>query len=157
VFVSNRFRIAQLAGEGLTASEIARRLELASPTVDYHLGRLVATAARAAALEPPTAAAQSQVGTRAEVERLLGLGFSRLAIARELGVAKSTVGYHARRLGEPVDERGARRYDWREIQRRHDNRLANLRMLCPNCHAPTDSWGGRNRGPAAVLTRIDHS
>jgi transposase len=60
------------------------------------------------------------VGTRAEVERLLGLGLSRLAIAQELGVAKSTVAYHARRLGEPVDERGARRYDWRAVQRYYD-------------------------------------
>ena len=27
-----------------------------------------------------------------------------------------------------------------------DNRLANLRILCPNCHALTDTWCGRNRG-----------
>jgi 5-methylcytosine-specific restriction endonuclease McrA len=25
-----------------------------------------------------------------------------------------------------------------------DNRLPNLEILCPNCHAQTDSWGGRN-------------
>jgi transposase len=25
-----------------------------------------------------------------------------------------------------------------------DNRLANLALLCPNCHSQTDSWGGRN-------------
>ena len=29
-----------------------------------------------------------------------------------------------------------------------DNRLENLQILCPNCHAQTDSWGGRRR-PAA--------
>lgn len=29
--------------------------------------------------------------------------------------------------------------DWR------DNRLGNLRYLCPNCHAVTDTWCGRNR------------
>jgi hypothetical protein len=27
-----------------------------------------------------------------------------------------------------------------------DNRLENLRLLCPNCHSQTDTWGGRNRG-----------
>ena len=27
-----------------------------------------------------------------------------------------------------------------------DNRLENLALLCPNCHAQTDTWGGRNRG-----------
>ena len=26
-----------------------------------------------------------------------------------------------------------------------DNRLENLALLCPNCHAQTDTWGGRNR------------
>lgn len=32
-----------------------------------------------------------------------------------------------------------------------DNRLENLQILCPNCHAQTDSWGGRNRGAALKL------
>ena len=27
-----------------------------------------------------------------------------------------------------------------------DNRLENLRMLCPNCHSLTDTYGARNRG-----------
>jgi 5-methylcytosine-specific restriction endonuclease McrA len=26
-----------------------------------------------------------------------------------------------------------------------DNRLANLQLLCPNCHSQTDTWGARNR------------
>ena len=26
-----------------------------------------------------------------------------------------------------------------------DNRLENLRLLCPNCHSQTDTWGGRNK------------
>jgi hypothetical protein len=29
---------------------------------------------------------------------------------------------------------------------RTDNRLENLRLLCPNCHAQTETWCGRNRG-----------
>lgn len=29
---------------------------------------------------------------------------------------------------------------------RRDNRLENLRILCPNCHAQTDTWCGRNMG-----------
>ena len=28
--------------------------------------------------------------------------------------------------------------------RRTDNRLINLRILCPNCHAQTPNYGGRN-------------
>jgi len=26
-----------------------------------------------------------------------------------------------------------------------DNRIENLRLLCPNCHSQTDTWGGRNK------------
>jgi 5-methylcytosine-specific restriction endonuclease McrA len=34
---------------------------------------------------------------------------------------------------------------------KHDNRLENLRMLCPNCHSQTPTYGGRNlRRPAAA-------
>jgi 5-methylcytosine-specific restriction endonuclease McrA len=29
--------------------------------------------------------------------------------------------------------------------KRNDHRLENLRMLCPNCHSQTDTYGGRNR------------
>lgn len=27
----------------------------------------------------------------------------------------------------------------------HDNRLQNLRLLCPNCHSPSENFAGRNR------------
>ncbi|HWF50270.1 MAG TPA: HNH endonuclease [Solirubrobacteraceae bacterium] len=27
---------------------------------------------------------------------------------------------------------------------RHDNRLENLMLLCPNCHSRTDTYAGRN-------------
>jgi Zn finger protein HypA/HybF involved in hydrogenase expression len=32
---------------------------------------------------------------------------------------------------------------------RHDNRLENLRLLCPNCHSQTENFSGRNRRAAA--------
>jgi helix-turn-helix protein/HNH endonuclease len=35
---------------------------------------------------------------------------------------------------------------------RHDNRLENLALLCPNCHSQTDSWGGKNA--AEALARL---
>ncbi len=170
---------------------------------------------------------------------------SRTEIARELGIAKATVSYHARRLNREIDVRCARRYDWALIQAyydeghsvrecmaafgfssaswfdavrrgavearpsgtpieqlltagtyrgryhlkarligeglkqnrcercgitqwrgqsltlalhhingvRDDNRLANLEILCPNCHSQTDTFAGRNgRGRDAAKT-----
>jgi 5-methylcytosine-specific restriction endonuclease McrA len=35
---------------------------------------------------------------------------------------------------------------------RHDNRLENLALLCPNCHSQTHTWGGRNVGATATAT-----
>lgn len=29
---------------------------------------------------------------------------------------------------------------------KHDNRLFNLRVICPNCHATTDTYRGKNIG-----------
>ena len=175
--------------------------------------------------------------TRDAVARLRAAGLTQAAIARELGLTKSTVAYHFRMLGSTPDARFSRRYDWEAIQaaydeglsysecaarfgfnsatwyqavargdvkprprampleellvpnrpqtnRSHlklrllaaglkenrcercgltewdgrplnmqlhhvngqgqDNRLENILFLCPNCHAQTETWGGRN-------------
>ena len=34
-----------------------------------------------------------------------------------------------------------------------DNRLSNLRLLCPNCHSQTDTFSGRN----IKIKKIDNS
>jgi 5-methylcytosine-specific restriction endonuclease McrA len=60
------------------------------------------------------------VRTREHVARLLDEGHSQNEIARRLGIAKSTVAYHARNLGREPDERCNRRYDWAEVQRYYD-------------------------------------
>jgi hypothetical protein len=36
--------------------------------------------------------------------------------------------------------------------KRDDNRLSNLRLLCPNCHAQTDNYRGRNIGVSQRLS-----
>lgn len=33
-----------------------------------------------------------------------------------------------------------------------DNRLENLRLLCPNCHSQTENYGGRNVGRSQAVT-----
>jgi hypothetical protein len=58
--------------------------------------------------------------TRELVALLLREGLTRLEVARALGVSKSTVVYHARRLDLSIDEKCNRRYDWAEVQRYHD-------------------------------------
>ena len=239
--------IEDLSEAGLSASEIARRLGIAAPTVAYHLARR-ATRDAGHVKQPVSRAgvddtARTTVGTRDKVATLLSRGLSRAAVARELSLSKSTVSYHARRLGAPVDERGARRYDWTLVQRfydrghsvrecqsrfgfsrqswsaavargaivarphglpltallvdgvyrgrhnlkirlvrsgvkrnecetcglsqwrgrplnvalhhvngdRDDNRLENLRLLCPNCHSQTDNFAGRKNGATEAV------
>ncbi|MGH2946359.1 MAG: helix-turn-helix domain-containing protein [Solirubrobacteraceae bacterium] len=61
------------------------------------------------------------MSTRLAVAALLAQGLSGGQIARELGIARSTVAYHFRRLGRPIDERAGRRYDWHEVQRFYDD------------------------------------
>jgi DNA-binding CsgD family transcriptional regulator/5-methylcytosine-specific restriction endonuclease McrA len=98
---------------------IARLLGLAEPTVSYHVGRL-----RTEHVGAPKSSiiphARLKVQTRELVAELLNQGLSQGEVARRLGLGKPTVSYHARRLGKPVDERGARRYDWAAVQRYYD-------------------------------------
>jgi hypothetical protein len=58
--------------------------------------------------------------TRDDVHELLQQGLSRKEVAERLGLSKATVTYHARRLGQPIDDRFARRYDWAAIQAYYD-------------------------------------
>ena len=51
---------------------------------------------------------------------LLERGLTGAAVARELGISKSTVSYHKRRLGHPIDSRCNRRYDWSAVQLFYD-------------------------------------
>lgn len=127
MFVSDvRSQVARLSREGARPNDIARRLGVAGPTVRYHLGRLAAMAdpcppAPEQRVRPgDQVSATTYVRTRERVAQLLHEGLSRTEIANRLGVTKGTVSYHARRLGAPVDERCARRYDWDAIQRFYD-------------------------------------
>jgi DNA-binding CsgD family transcriptional regulator/5-methylcytosine-specific restriction endonuclease McrA len=245
VFVSpTRAQIAALLAQGLSMAEVARRTGLAYTTVSYHRSRLLqgqAEPGRTSSEEPPPESFHAPITTREEVHRLLRAGHSRANVARRLGLSKSTVTYHAWRFGMDIDERAARRYDWRVIQQyydaghsmeqcrarfgfckaswssavrrgevlsrasampieellaaprgranlkrrlikaglltqccrqcgirtwrglplalqlhhingdRHDNRLGNLALLCPNCHSQTDTWAGRNAGRDPTL------
>jgi transposase len=58
--------------------------------------------------------------TKDEVARLLGDGMSQAAVARQLGISKATVCYHARTLSIAADARFSRRYDWSAVQAYYD-------------------------------------
>jgi hypothetical protein len=57
---------------------------------------------------------------RERIADLLEQGETVTETARQLGIAKSTVSYHKRRLGLPMHTACNRRYDWDEVQRYYD-------------------------------------
>lgn len=129
MFVSAiRKAIAELLDAGVSTPEIARRLSVAPPTVSYHVtclrtarGKgLTDRRERADGSGPDAARIQQPSQTRGRVAGLLAEGLLHAEIARRLGLSKSTVTYHAHRLGSAIDERCSRRYDWDVVQRYYD-------------------------------------
>lgn len=114
-------QVLALHRQGVRSIDIAHRLNVAQATVHYHLRRLAepqpVLPARASTPPSETRGANR---TRERVAELLAAGLTRTEIARRLGVTKGTVSYHARRLGEPLDERCRRRYDWSLVQAFYD-------------------------------------
>jgi DNA-binding CsgD family transcriptional regulator/5-methylcytosine-specific restriction endonuclease McrA len=120
VFVSEtREAIAALLEAGLNQNEVAHRLGLANSTVGYHTRALRDQEAQPAPREMPRSRGPlaGPAVTRERVRRLLYQGYPRARIAEMLGIARSTVTYHAGRLGAGIDGRFARRYDWEAISR----------------------------------------
>jgi DNA-binding CsgD family transcriptional regulator len=120
--------VAALLSEGLSLAETARRTGLAHNTVRYHRNRIADLAREADAAACPEGAnagpdnvdATPPVPTRVKVRGLLDRGCSRIEVARLLGLSKSAVSYHARRLGMTMNASFARRYDWAVIQAYYD-------------------------------------
>ena len=52
-----------------------------------------------------------------------------------------------RRAGGPERVRALQRVLYRSAKQ--DPKF-NLRLLCPNCHSQTSTWGGRNKGRVAA-------
>lgn len=122
MFVSEiRAAVAELLDAGLNMNEIAHRLGVARSTVGYHAEVLrrerQAPEQRQGRPCTPTVPAAAVDITKEHVRQLLAAGKTRAEVARTLGLSRSTVTYHAARLGEGIDTRFGRRYDWQEIRR----------------------------------------
>src|SRR5438270_738091 len=137
MFVSEtRKAIAALIDQGLNLNEIAHRLGLANSTVGYHARALRAVNRGVITPRP----------RRLPLEQLLVAGprRNRNHLKRRLFAA----GLKSRRC----ESCGLDSWMGRAIPLalhhvngdRHDNRLENLQILCPNCHGLTDTWAGRN-------------
>jgi DNA-binding CsgD family transcriptional regulator len=111
-------KIVELRRSGVTALEISPRLGVAQSTVHYHLRKVAERRTQASGRPGRRKGAAST--TRRAVALLIAQGITRAEIARRLGLAKSTVSYHARQLGEPIDARFARRFEWSEVQAYYD-------------------------------------
>ncbi|HET9121108.1 MAG TPA: HNH endonuclease [Solirubrobacterales bacterium] len=66
---------------------------------------------------------------RSRVRLLLSLGLSQNQISDRLGVGKSTVAYHLRRLDRPADDRFAQRYDWNAIRMAYEGGLSRKQCM----------------------------
>jgi predicted transcriptional regulator len=78
--------------------------------------------------------------TRDEVEHLLAEGLTQAQIRRELGLSKSTVAYHVRKLGIRADPKFARRHDWAQVQRAIDEEGLSMTQCLQRFGFGRDAW-----------------
>jgi DNA-binding CsgD family transcriptional regulator/5-methylcytosine-specific restriction endonuclease McrA len=113
-------QVIALHEQGIKSLEISYRLGVAQSTVQYHLRRLEERPARPRNRRRAGRRESGSVPTRRLVAHFLAQGLDRAEVARRLGLAKSTVSYHARKLGEEMDGRFAKRFDWAVVQAYYD-------------------------------------
>jgi DNA-binding CsgD family transcriptional regulator len=137
----------ELHSQGLRTIDIAHRLGVAQSTVHYHLRMAEAkteTGRQLVAQTGRTEKRQSKAPTKALVRALLSRGMTRVEVARRLGIAKSTVSYHARQLGQPMDDRFSKRIDWSLVQTYYDEGHS-VRDCARTFGFSTWSWHGAVR------------
>ena len=118
-----RRHVGELLAEGLALNEIAHRLGVARSTVGYHVevlrGQCDNGCPEPTQPSKSTGPVAAPEVTRERVRRLLAAGHTRAEVAKALGLSRSSVTYHAARLGEKIDSRCGRRYDWAVIRDFH--------------------------------------
>jgi len=76
---------------------------------------------------------------RERVRKLIAEGKSQREVAKRLGVSKTTVAFHVRRLDIPPDPRFGRRFDWVEIRAAYDAG-ASMRECMQRFGFSSDAW-----------------
>ncbi|HEX6585375.1 MAG TPA: hypothetical protein VF052_01345 [Solirubrobacterales bacterium] len=66
---------------------------------------------------------------RERVRALLDQGLSQREVADRLGVGKTTVNFHTRRLHVPLDKRFGTRYDWKAIRAAYEQGLSRKQCM----------------------------
>lgn len=146
-----RHRLREAVRESSSVAEVVRRLGL-SPVGgnQAHIGRRIRSLGidtshfRTPWCGPPGARADVLVLRQPERGRVAGQRLRRELLRRGVDELCSSCGIGTEWNGKPlrleVDHVNG---EW------WDNRQENLRLMCPNCHAVTDTYRGRKRGPAA--------
>lgn len=185
--IEKRNEICRLLGTGLRQSEISKIVGLSKSTVSWHCRKVGM---------PVSLKRQSKKHLIGRAQELCNAGVSPKKIRDDIGVSKSTWFKWARegklflgngkiktddmltvnsdshrgtvkhrliaegRVKEACFECGITSWQGRKLSLvldhingiNNDNRIENLRLLCPNCNSQTDTFAGRNIGR---LKRID--
>jgi DNA-binding transcriptional ArsR family regulator len=175
VFVSRIDAVAHLHAQGLTGREIAERLGVTPPTVSYYLrrlgvpkqqqgrydwkevqkyydeGRSVRECVARFGFSHQTwhaAKLRGDIRTRPHgmpIEELLSGVRNRRHIKMRL-IKAGLKRNHCESCGLNTWMGAPLSLALHHVNGdKHDNRLVNLQLLCPNCHSQTDNFAGRNR------------
>jgi hypothetical protein len=175
LFVSRIDEVARLHAQGLTGREIAKRLGVTPPTISYYLRRLGVPAQRQRTHDWQAIQAYYDEGHSVrECAAHFGFSLKSWHEAKRRGdfvsrpqampLGELLSGVRSRnhikkrliRAGLKSNHcEGCGLNAWMGAPLslalhhvngdKHDNRLVNLQLLCPNCHSQTDNFAGRNR------------
>ena|SRR6478609_4513383 len=141
--VSKSFSMRQVLNElGLTPSggnhtHIKRRIKDFDISTDHFTGQLWSKGKKIPSKNPERLLVLRDKGDPITNGGALRKSLIALGVAHECSICKQVPEWNGKPLVLPVDHVNGVRWD---------NRLENLRFLCPNCHAQTETFSGKKNG-----------